>query len=132
MFKVVMFIFIILFFNCGKVDPKTKIELEESKKILKEIAIKLENKKIELDELKNISKEDKIKINKKYLAFLNSQLLKFEIEKQKIPNDSVEIKEYIANIPNEVFSGSKRIVDKKDEFGGWYYNKEKKLIEINK
>jgi len=132
MFKIVILIFIVLLFSCGKVDPKTKIELEKSKKALKEIETKLENKKSELEKLKNISREDKDKINKKYLLYLNSQLVKFEIEKQKTPNDSMEIKEYIVNIPNEIFSGSKRIVDKKDELGGWYYNKEKKLIEINK
>ncbi len=129
------FIFVIIlafiYTSCGKVDEKTKKELQRLKTKVEKLESKIKLKEKKIKELQKFSKEEKEVINRKNLVYLNGLLLKFKAKKKRAPENAKEFRRFAGKMPLEMFSGSRRITDTPDSKGGWYYDKKKLVIKVN-
>jgi hypothetical protein len=73
---------------------------------------------------------EKEEINLHTLYYLNTRLALYKIEKGRLP-DLIELMLYLDPIPREIFSGDNSIHLSKNNFGGWYYNRDDEKIEAN-
>lgn len=128
---VVYFCLSVLCVSCGKVDPETRVELDNAEKELAAVTDEYQKKIISLQDPILTHEKEKNEINARYKSYIAYQWGAYRKENGNKKPSEEAFAEFAEDIPYEIFSGLDRISFEYDMNGGWFVDVKSGRVTAN-